>query len=308
MADITASMVKELREKTGAGMMDAKKALTETNGDMEGAVDLLRTKGLAKAAKKSSRTAAEGLVAVKTEGNKGLVIEVNAETDFVARNEQFQGFVKKLASIALTNEIDSVEKLTEAEYEGGKSVGDTLTNLIATIGENMSIRRVQPVSVNKGVIASYMHGSIADDLGKIGVLVALESEGDEDKLQALGKQLAMHIAATFPQFLDKDSVDPQAAEREKQIFRDQAKESGKPDEIIEKMIEGRMRKYYEEVCLMEQTFIMDNETKISQVIENAAKDVGAPVKMVSYSRFQLGEGIEKEAEDFAAEVAAVANG
>lgn len=308
MADITASMVKELREKTGAGMMDAKKALTETSGDMEAAVDLLRTKGLAKAAKKSSRTAAEGLVAVKTEGNKGLVIEVNAETDFVARNEQFQEFVQKVAGIALENQIDNVDKLLEAEYEGGKSVGDTLTNLIATIGENMSIRRVKPVSVDNGVIASYMHGSIADDLGKIGVLVALESEGDEDKLQALGKQLAMHIAATFPQFLDKESVDPQAADREKQIFRDQAKESGKPDEIIEKMIEGRMRKYYEEVCLMEQTFIMDNETKISKVIENAAKDVGSPVKMVDYSRFQLGEGIEKEAEDFAAEVAAVANG
>lgn len=307
MADITASMVRDLREKTGVGMMDAKKALVETNGNLEEAVDLLRQKGMAKAAKKSSRTAAEGLVVTKVEGTKGVVVEVNAETDFVARNEKFQTFVSNIAGIAL-NGADDLESLKGADYGDGKTVTDTLTGLIATIGENMSLRRVQSLSVGNGVVVSYVHSGLTADLGKIGVLVALESEGDTGKLQALGKQLAMHVAAAFPQFLDKDSVDPAVVDRERTVQLETAKEEGKPEEIAQKMVEGRMRKFYEEICLMEQTFVIDNETKISKLIENAASDVGAPVKLAGFTRFQLGEGIEKEAEDFAAEVAAVANG
>lgn len=307
MSEITAAKVKELREKTGAGMMDAKKALVECGGDMDTAVDFLRKKGLAKAEKKSSRTAAEGLVAVTVDGAKGAVVEVNSETDFVARNDKFQDFVKDVAKISLGTAGD-VEQLTSADYGNGKSVADQLTDLIATIGENMTVRRTAVLEVSNGVVAEYVHNSIAPSLGKIGVLVALESEGDKDKLTALGKQIAMHVAAAFPKFLDTDSVDPEAAEREKTVLRDQARESGKPDEIIEKMIVGRMRKYYEEVCLLEQVFVIDNETKISKLVENAKSDVGAEVKLVGFLRYQLGEGIEKKEEDFAAEVAAVANG
>ena len=302
---ITASMVKELREKSGAGMMDAKKALEETGGDMEAAVDFLRKKGLAKAEKKSSRTAAEGLVSVATSGTTGVAVEVNSETDFVARNDQFQSFVRALTDKAMT-EASNLEELMNADI-GGKSAKDTLTDLIATIGENMGVRRMEKLSVDKGAVVSYVHNAIADNLGKIGVLVALESEGDQAKLEGLGKQLAMHVAAAFPKYLDRDSVDAEAAEREKNILREQAMAEGKPAEIVEKMLEGRMRKFYEEICLLDQTFVMDGETKISKVLENAAAEVGAPVKLTGYARIQLGEGIEKEEEDFAAEVAKAAN-
>lgn len=307
MAEITASLVKELREKSGAGMMDAKNALVENGGDMEKAMDWLRTKGLAKAAKKAGRTAAEGLVAVAKSGTSAAVVEVNSETDFVARNDQFQSFAKKTAEVALTAGND-VAALAAAPYADGKSVQETLTGLIATIGENMSLRRTAVLSVGSGVVATYIHNAISEGVGKIGVLVALESTGDAAKLEALGKQIAMHVAATNPAFLDSASVDPAVLEREKNVIRETAKEQGKPADIIEKMLEGRVRKYYEEVCLLEQVFIMDGETKVSKVVENAAKDIGAPVTLTGYARFQLGEGIEKEEVDFAAEVAAVVNG
>ncbi len=308
MAEITAAMVKELREKTGAGMMDAKGALVECNGNMEEAVDWLRKKGLAKAAKKSGRTAAEGLVAVaaSADAKTAAVIEVNAETDFVGRNEQFQGFVGNAAQIALSN--DNIEAVASSDYGNGKNVQDTLTSLIATIGENMSLRRSARLSVPNGFVATYVHSSIAPSLGKIGVLVALESSASADKLQALGKQLAMHVAAANPEFLDVASVDPKAVEREKNVQRETARASGKPDDIIEKMLEGRMRKYYEEVCLLEQIFIMDGETKISALLEKAGKEAGAPIKLAGFIRYALGEGIEKEETDFAAEVAAAVNG
>lgn len=307
MAEITASLVKDLREKTGAGMMDAKNALVECGGDTEKAIDWLRTKGLAKAAKKSGRTAAEGLVAIAASGVTGAVVEVNSETDFVARNEQFQGFARTCAEIVLGG-ADSDSALAAAPYADGKSVQDTLTGMIATIGENMTLRRVARLSVDKGLVASYVHNAIGPNLGKIGVLVALESEGDSDKLAELGKKLAMHIAAARPECLDIASVDPQTLEREKAILRDQVKDTGKPPEIIEKMIEGRIRKFYEEVCLLEQVFVMDAETKISKVVENEAKTIGKPVKLAGFVRFQLGEGIEKDVTDFAAEVAAAVGG
>lgn len=307
MADITASMVKDLRDKTGAGMMDAKKALTEVNGDMEAAVDWLRKKGLATAAKKSGRTAAEGLVAVAISGKKAAVLEVNAETDFVARNDQFQGFAVKAAELAL-NAKNDIATLAGTAYGNGKTVQEQLTHLIATIGENMSLRRTETLEVKDGVVVGYVHNAISAGLGKIGVLVALESAGDKAKLEALGKQIAMHVAAANPQFLDSASVTPEAIEREKNVIRDTAKASGKPADIIEKMLEGRMRKFYEEICLLDQVFVMDGETKISKVLENAAKDAGTPVQLAGYVRFQLGEGIEKAETDFAAEVASVVNG
>lgn len=305
MAEITAAMVKELREKTGAGMMDAKGALVENNGDMEASVDWLRKKGLAKAAKKSGRTAAEGLIAIATNdnGTTAALVEVNSETDFVARNDQFQNFAKKVAELSLTAAND-VETLASASFDGAKSVKDTLTDLIATIGENMNLRRTQSLSVNQGVVASYIHSAIAPNLGKIGVLVALESSAPADQLATVGKQLAMHIAAANPEYLDVASVDPKAVEREKNVQRETARASGKPDDIIEKMLEGRMRKFYEEVCLLEQVFIMDGETKISALLEKTSKELGTPVKLASFVRFTLGEGIEKEETDFAAEVAA----
>lgn len=307
MADITASMVKELRDSTGAGMMDAKNALVENNGDMEAAVDWLRKKGLSKAAKKSGRTAAEGLVVVAKSGTAAAVVEINAETDFVARNDQFQGFVRKAAEIALKS-VNTAEELAAAPYGDGKTVQETLTSLIATIGENMSIRRMAKLSVSKGVVATYIHNSIADNLGKIGVLVALESEADTAALEALGKQIAMHVAAANPSFLDAKSVDPAVLEREKNVIRDTAKEQGKAADIIEKMLEGRVRKYYEEVCLLEQAFIMDADHKVCAIVEKAAKDLGKPVTLTGFVRYQLGEGIAKEEADFAAEVAKVVNG
>lgn len=303
MAEITASMVKELREKTGAGMMDAKKALTENDGDMDQALDWLRTKGLAKAAKKSGRTAAEGLVALATEGTKGAVVELNSETDFVARNEEFQAFVKQVAQAALT--ADDVEALKQQDM-GGKNVEESLTDLIAKIGENMTLRRMARVEVSKGLVAGYVHGALADNLGSIGVLVGLESDASEEALQTLGKQLAMHIAAANPQFLDADSVDADVAEREKNVLIEQAKAEGKPQDIAEKMVQGRMKKFFKEICLLEQTFVIDGETAIADVIANAAKEAGAEIKLTGYARLQLGEGIEKEEEDFAAEVAKTA--
>lgn len=305
MADITASMVKELRETTGAGMMDAKAALVENKGDMQAAIDWLRKKGLAKAAKKSGRTAAEGLVAVETQGTKGAVIEINSETDFVARNEEFQNFVRQVSKKAIG--ANSAQELAAKDFDG-KSVQDALTALIAKVGENMTLRRAATLEVSKGAVVGYVHGALSEGVGKIGVLVALESDGKPEALQAVGKQIAMHVAAANPAFLDTKSVDENSLNREKDVLREQAKASGKPPEIVEKMLEGRIRKYYEEVCLTEQVFVIDGETKISKVIENAAKEAGAPVKLAGYVRFQVGEGIEKEAEDFAAEVAKVANG
>lgn len=302
MTAITASMVKELRDKSGAGMMDCKKALAEVDGDINAAVDWLRTKGLATAQKKSARVATDGLVAVAGAGNVGAVIEVNAETDFVARNEIFQQFVVKTAELAvdLNGDMDAIKS---ADFGTGKTVDEQLTENIATIGENQTMRRAATLEVANGVVTSYIHGAVADGLGKIGVLVGLESDGDAEKLTALGKQIAMHVAAVQPQFLDKESVDADVIEREKAVLTEQARESGKPDDIIEKMIVGRINKFYEEICLLEQTFVIDGETKVGKVVENASKDVGAPVKLVGFVRYTLGEGLEKKEDDFAAEVA-----
>jgi len=305
MAEITAALVKELREQTGAGMMDCKKALGENDGDLEAAIDWLRKEGLSAAAKKAGRIAAEGLIAVATGGTRGAVVEVNAETDFVARNEQFQEFVGGVANIAIEGAGD-VESLTSTALPGGNTVAETLTNLIATIGENMNIRRVETLEVGSGVVVSYMHNALAAGLGKIGVLVALESTGDAGKLEAFGKQLAMHVAASDPRALTREDVTAEDLKREKTVLAEQARASGKPEEIIEKMVEGRLRKYYEEVCLMEQTFVIDNETKVSKAVEAAGQDAGGGIKVTGFKRFALGEGLEKKEEDFAAEVAATA--
>lgn len=306
MAQITAALVKELREKSGAGMMDCKKALAENDGNLEAAVDWLRAKGLASAGKKQSRVAAEGLVAAKSSTLKGTLAEVNSETDFVARNEQFQKFVADIAAVAFETG-DDVEEIAAATYPGSsKTVSETLTDNIATIGENMNIRRASTVEVESGLVASYVHGAVADGMGKIAVLVGLKSDAGEDVLAPLGKQLAMHIAAANPASLSEDDLDPEMIEREKQVQMDKARESGKPEAIIEKMIVGRMRKYLEEVVLLHQTFVIDGETKISKVIENAAKDAGTAIELVKFVRMEVGEGIEKKEEDFAAEVAAVA--
>lgn len=305
MADITTAMIKELREKTGAGMMDAKKALVEAGGDMEAAMEAMRKKGMAKADKKSSRTAAEGLVAVVTEGTKGAVIELNAETDFVSRNEEFQAFVKSVAPLALG--ASSVEDVAAAELNG-KPVSENVTDLIAKIGENMNLRRAQSLEVSNGVVSAYVHGALSDGLGKIGVLVALESEADAAVLEGLGKQIAMHVAAAFPKYLSRDDVDASEMEKEKAFLIEQAMAEGKPEEIAQKMVEGRMRKFYEEICLLDQTFVIDGDTKIADVVANAAKEAGSEIKLTGFARVQLGEGIEKEEEDFAAEVAKAANG
>ena len=304
MAEITAELVKELREKTGAGMMDCKRALGETQGDLEGAVDWLRKKGLSAAAKKAGRVAAEGLVGVATQGKVGAVVEVNAETDFVARNDTFQHFVRTATELAL-KAGDDIEKLRSAAFPGtGRTAGDELTHMIATIGENMAFRRARRLEVKNGVVLSYIHNALAPGLGKIGVLVALESTGDVEKLAALGKQLAMHVAAAKPDYLDVASVDKAALDRERDVLREQSRASGKPEAIIEKMVEGRLRKFYEDVVLLEQTYVVDGESRISKVIEAAAKEVGAPVKVAGFVRFALGEGIAREQGDFAAEVAA----
>lgn len=296
MAAITAALVKELRELSGAGMMDCKKALGETDGNMDAAADWLRTKGLAAAAKKSGRIAAEGLVGVAVEGSTGAVVEINSETDFVARNDQFQGYVSTVAKLALTSNGD-VEALKVMDFPGtGRTVAEELTHMISTIGENMNIRRVQVLNVDGGEVAAYVHGAIADGLGKIGVLVA----GKGGDASAFGKQVAMHVAATNPASLSRDDLDPAIVEREKQVLTEQARESGKPEEIIEKMIVGRINKFYGEVCLLEQVFVIDGENKVSKAAEAAGTEISG------FVRFGLGEGIEKKEEDFAAEVAAVA--
>lgn len=305
---ITAAAVKELREKTGAGMMDCKKALAETNGDIEAAVDNLRAQGLAAAQKKSSRTAAEGLVGVAVAGNKGTAIEINSETDFVAKNDTFQAFVRKCADIALDLATDDIDAVASADYGDGKTVSETLTNNIATIGENQSLRRVKTLSVNHGTVVPYVHNAAATGLGGIGVLVALESEADEGTLNELGKKLAMHIAAAFPLALNADGLDADMLSREKAIAAEKASESGKPPEIVEKMVEGAMKKFAKENALLSQLFVMDNKTAIADVVANAAKEAGKEIALVDYVRFQLGEGIEKEESDFAAEVAAAVGG
>ena len=303
MADITAAMVKDLREKSGAGMMDCKKALSENAGDMDQAMDWLRTKGLAAAAKKSSRTAAEGLVGVAVSGTKGAAVEVNSETDFVAKNDQFQSFVRDVTQIALASGGD-IESLKSQAMPSGKTVEEVLTNNVATIGENQSLRRSRTLEVSKGAVVPYIHNAAAPGLGKIGVLVALESEASDEVLQALGKQLAMHIAAAFPKALNEADLDESEIERERAIATEKAAESGKPADIIAKMVEGGIAKYRKEHALVSQLFVMDGKTKISDVVAKAGKDAGAEIKLVDYVRFQLGEGIEKEQSDFAAEVAA----
>ena len=300
---VTAALVKELREKSGAGMMDCKKALSETDGDMEAAIDWLRTKGLATAAKKSGRIASEGLVAFAVDGTRGALIELNAETDFVARNTEFQEFASTLATLALA--ADDIEALGGVDYpDTGRNVSEELAHKIATIGENMSLRRMESVSVGSGSVVSYMHNSTAPGLGRIGVLVALESSADTAVLEELGKQIAMHIAATSPASLSVDDLDPESVQRERDVLIEQAKASGKPQEIAEKMVEGRMKKYYQEVVLLEQTSVIDGETQIAGVVANAAKSAGTDIELTAFARFNLGEGIEKEETDFAAEVAA----
>ncbi|GAB4231098.1 MAG: translation elongation factor Ts [Methyloligellaceae bacterium] len=301
-------MVKELREKTGAGMMDCKAALTETGGDMEAAVDWLRTKGLAKAAKKAGRVAAEGLVGMKVEDGRGAVVEVNSETDFVARNEQFQEMVSRITDLALQAE-GNVEKLGAMTYPGSdKTVTDYVAEMVGTIGENMTLRRAAALSADKGIVTGYMHNAAAPGLGKIGVLVALESDGKREALEAIGRDLAMHVAATSPLALTAEELDPDVVERERAVLIEQARESGKPDNIIEKMVEGRIRKYFEEVVLMSQPFVKDPDLTVEKAVKAAEVEAGAPIRVTGFVRFALGEGIEKEESDFAAEVAAAASG
>ncbi|MBF0590333.1 MAG: elongation factor Ts [Magnetococcales bacterium] len=296
---VTASMVKELRQKTGVGMMDCKKALGETDGNMDAAVDWLRKKGMASAQKKSARVAAEGMVTTLSTGTAAVMVEVNSETDFTAKNEGFIGFASTVTKLAAESGSTDIDQLKAVAFpETGRNVGEELTNLIATIGENMNLRRLQRMEVSSGLVSSYVHAG-----GKIGVLVGLESDATADALQELGKKLAMHVAAAAPQFLDRDSVDGAAMEREKAVLVEQAKASGKPDNIIEKMVMGRMSKYYGDVCMLEQAFVMDPDMKVSKVVEAAAKELGSAVKVTGFARFQLGEGIEKKEEDFAAEVA-----
>ena len=306
MAEITPNLVRELREKSGAGMMDCKKALVENNGDLEAAVDWLRKKGLAAAAKKAGRVAAEGLVGVAASGNAAAVVEINAETDFIARNPQFQAMVLQAAEIAAVS-AHTVESLAQAAFKGeAATLSEEITRLIAVIGENMNLRRVERLSVVNGVVATYVHNATTPGLGRIGVLVALESTGDAAKLQDLGRKIAMHVAAATPQSLDIASLDPLALERERAVLVDQARASGRPEEVIQKMVEGRVRKFYEEVVLLEQVFVMDGKTKIADVVEQFAKEIGTPTVLKGFVRYNLGEGIEKEETDFAAEVQAQA--
>jgi len=309
---ITAGMVKDLRDKTGAGMMDCKGALAETQGDVEAAIDLLRKKGLAKAAKKGGRIAADGLIGLAVSGGKGAIVEVNSETDFVARGDQFQAFVRKVAELALKSDGD-LERLLAADFPGGGTTAEALTNLIAKLGENMSIRRTAGVSVSPGIVASYLHNAIPGaNLGKIGVLVALESSADPTKLMKLGKELAMHVAGHNPPpaALTAEQLPADLVARERAIYADQARESGKPANVIEKMVEGRMRKFYEEQVLLSQTYVLDAEakTQVSKVLENASKELDTKVQIKSFLRFQVGEGIDKPTTDFAAEVKATAGG
>ncbi|MDZ5696403.1 translation elongation factor Ts [Chelativorans sp. M5D2P16] len=303
---ISAAQVKQLREMTGAGMMDCKTALTETGGDLEAAVDWLRKKGISKADKKSGRTAAEGLIGVASQGESAVMVEVNSETDFVARNDAFQDLVRNVASVALSTD-GSVEAVAAADYPGtGKSVADSVTDAIATIGENMTLRRSAKLSVSKGTVATYVHNAVADGLGKIGVLVAVETEGSAEAAQNFGRQVAMHVAATSPLALTEAEVDPVAVAREKEIFSDQARQSGKPENIIEKMVEGRLRKFFEEVVLLKQAFVINPDLTVEQALKEAEKEIGAPATISGFLRFALGEGVEREESDFAAEVAAAA--
>ncbi|CDN47751.1 translation elongation factor Ts [Neorhizobium galegae] len=308
MAEITAALVKELREKSGAGMMDCKKALTETNGDIEAAIDWLRAKGISKADKKSGRTAAEGLIGIASAGHKAVVIELNSETDFVARNDAFQDLVRGIASVALTTD-GSVEAISTATYPAsGKPVADTIKDAIATIGENMTLRRAALLQVEHGVVATYVHNAAGDGIGKLGVLVALKSVGDKEVLSSIGRQVAMHIAATNPLAIRAEEVDAAVAERERNVFIEQSRASGKPDAIIEKMVDGRMRKFFEEVALLSQAFVVNPEVTVGQAVKDAEKLAGASIEVVGMARLLLGEGVEKEETDFAAEVAAVAKG
>ena len=307
MADVTAAMVKQLRDKSGAGMMDCKRALTEAGGEIEAAIDWLRKKGLATAAKKAGRIAAEGLVAAATDGGKGIIIELNSETDFVARNTDFQELVGAVARVALgTNgHLDSVAAATTAD---GRTVSDRITDLIGEIGENLVLRRTAAVSVGRGTVSSYIHNAAAPGLGRIGVLVGLESEADSDALDEFGRKLAMHIAAANPSWLSRDDVDAASIEREHEILREQARSEGKPEQIVEKMVEGRMRKYFEEVCLLDQTYVIDGESRVSAAVEAAAAELASPVTVAGFVRYQLGEGVERAETDFAAEVAAAGGG
>ena len=304
MAEITAALVKELREVTGAGMMDCKRALNENDGDIQVSVDWLRSQGLAAAAKKSGRVASEGLVGVIASGTKGAIIELNAETDFVARNASFQNVAEAIVKIALDSN-GNIEALKMAEYPGGGTIAEQLTQQISMIGENMDLRRSAIIEVENGIVSSYMHNAMKPGLGKIGVLVALESAGDTAALDALGKQVAMHVAAANPLALTRDDVGQAELDREKAILVEQARESGKPEEIIEKMVEGRLRKYYEEICLLEQAFVIDPDNTVGKAVDAAAAAVGAPINVKGFVRFALGDGVDKEDEDFAAEVAAV---
>jgi elongation factor Ts len=308
MPEVTAALVKELRDKTGAGMMDCKRALGESGGDMEAAVDWLRKKGLAAAAKKAGRVAAEGLVGVATRGPAGAVVEVNCETDFVARNELFQAFVRTVAAVAVDGGGD-VEELTAAPYPGtGRSVAEELSELVGRIGENLVLRRTARLAVGAGLVASYTHNSLAPGLGKIGVLVALESAAAPDALAALGRQLAMHVAAAGPLYRDIAAVPPAALERERAVLREQAAGSGKTAAIVERMVEGRLRKFYEESVLLEQVFVIDGESRVGKVVEAAAEAAGAPIRVAAFVRLQLGEGVEKPPSDLAADVAAQLKG
>ncbi|KIZ34558.1 MULTISPECIES: translation elongation factor Ts [Rhodopseudomonas] len=304
MATITAAMVKDLRETTGVGMMDCKQALTENDGNMDAAIDWLRKKGLSKAAKKAGRVAAEGLIGALTERTKGVVVEVNSETDFVARNEQFQGLVKMISQVALKVGAD-VDKINAAPV-GSSTVAAAIADAIATIGENMTLRRAAQLEVTHGVVASYVHNAVIDGAGKMGVIVALESTGKTDELNALGKQLAMHVAATNPQALDPSGLDPELVRREKDVMADKYRQQGKPEAMIEKIVENGLKTYFKEVCLMEQAFIHDEKGKsVAQAVKEAEGRVGAPIKLTGFVRYALGEGIEKQTSDFAAEVAAV---
>ena len=307
MAEITAALVRELREATAAGMMDCKKALMETGGDIEAAIDWMRKNGMAKAAKKAGRVASEGVVAVAADSTSGSMIELNSETDFVSRNDDFQSFAKMLATRALTTGGD-VDAINATQADGGQDVAAALTELIAKIGENMSFRRAVKLSVDNGVVAHYVHNAVASDIGRIGVLVALESTGDAEKLSDLGRKIAMHVAATSPLALSVDDLDQAVVAKERDVFSEQARASGKPDNIVEKMVEGRLRKFYQEVVLLQQAFVMNPDQTVAQLVEATAEELGTPVTLVSYARLGLGEGIEKKSEDFAAEVAAVAGG
>jgi elongation factor Ts len=304
MAEVTAALVKELRERTGAGMMDCKRALGDTAGDIEAAVDWLRKKGLAAAAKKAGRSAAEGLVGVATRGRAGAVVEVNSETDFVARNKQFQKFVQVLCELAVDGD-GALESLARRPFPGsGRTVAEELARLIATIGENLVLRRLQRLAVAEGVVSSYVHNALGVGIGKLGVIVALASSARADQLNELGRQLAMHVAAANPLYLDIASVPAAALARERDVLREQARGSGKPEAIVERMVEGRLRKFYEEVVLLEQIFVVDGERKIAKVVDDAARTIGSPIRVTGFARFALGEGIERRPTDFAAEVAA----